>query len=49
LQVDHITPLALGGTSVAENLRVLCQAHNIHAAVQVFGPKKMEKCLKPQH
>jgi uncharacterized protein YcbK (DUF882 family) len=49
LQVDHITPLALGGASVAENLRVLCQAHNIHAALRVFGSKKMEKYLEPQH
>jgi hypothetical protein len=49
LQVDHITPLALGGTSTSENLRVLCQAHNIHAAVQVFGTNKMERHLEPRH
>jgi uncharacterized protein YcbK (DUF882 family) len=49
LQVDHITPLALGGRSVADNLRVLCRAHNIHAAVQVLGPMKIEKYLKPQN
>jgi hypothetical protein len=47
LQVDHITPLALGGTCSADNLRVLCQAHNIHDAVQSFGAKKMEKYIKP--
>jgi hypothetical protein len=28
LQLDHIQPFALGGTSTAENLRLLCGAHH---------------------
>jgi 5-methylcytosine-specific restriction endonuclease McrA len=42
LQVDHIIPLALGGTTSAENLRILCQAHNQWAAMQSFGRQKIE-------
>jgi 5-methylcytosine-specific restriction endonuclease McrA len=43
LQVDHIVPLALGGTTSADNLRILCQAHNQWAAMRNFGRSKMEK------
>ncbi len=32
LEVDHVKPLALGGTHEIENLRILCQAHNQWAA-----------------
>jgi hypothetical protein len=28
LQIDHVTPVALGGTADPANLRVLCAAHN---------------------
>jgi hypothetical protein len=34
LELDHITPLALGGKSTVENLRVACRSHNDLAAVQ---------------
>ena len=42
LQYDHIQPYALGGESTAENLRLLCPAHNRYAAEaiglgQAFG------------
>jgi len=37
LQVDHIEPRAMGGSSDSSNLRVLCQAHNQWQAKQVFG------------
>jgi len=33
----YIKPLAYGGTSDAANLRLLCRAHNLHAARKVFG------------
>ncbi|MFN7728798.1 MAG: HNH endonuclease [Bdellovibrio sp.] len=46
LEVDHIQPRALGGTSEPANLRVLCRSCNQRAAVQVFGVKKMEKFLE---
>ena len=39
LQIDHIKPFALGGTHDPENLRVLCAAHNRHAARKSFGRK----------
>jgi hypothetical protein len=41
LEIDHIHPKALGGSSDAENLRVLCRACNQRAAIQVFGMTKM--------
>jgi hypothetical protein len=37
LQFDHIEPLALGGTSTVENVRLLCAAHNREAARLVLG------------
>jgi hypothetical protein len=32
LQIDHITPVAHGGSAAPANLRVLCAAHNRHVA-----------------
>ncbi|WP_374075670.1 HNH endonuclease [Bdellovibrio bacteriovorus] len=32
LEIDHIRPVALGGTNEISNLRVLCRAHNALAA-----------------
>jgi hypothetical protein len=43
LEVDHRTPHALGGTGDVSNLRVLCRAHNMHAAEQVFGRTHIER------
>jgi 5-methylcytosine-specific restriction endonuclease McrA len=37
LECDHIIPVALGGQSTVENLRLLCRPHNRHAAERVFG------------
>ena len=37
LHVDHIKAFALGGDHKPENLRLLCQAHNLLVAKQVFG------------
>lgn len=42
LQVDHIVPLALGGKTNFENLRILCSTHNQWAATQYFGINKMQ-------
>lgn len=42
LEFDHIRPFALGGESTAENLRLLCRAHNQLEAERVFGRKFME-------
>jgi 5-methylcytosine-specific restriction endonuclease McrA len=45
LEIDHIHPKALGGSSDAENLRVLCKSCNQRAAIQVFGMTKMGEYL----
>jgi HNH endonuclease len=37
LQFDHIHPLALGGISTVENVRLLCACHNVLAARRVYG------------
>ena len=37
LQVDHITPVAQGGETKAENLRLLCAHHNRHEAQKRMG------------
>ena len=37
LNIDHIFPVAKGGTSEVENLRLLCFSCNQRAAVQEFG------------
>jgi 5-methylcytosine-specific restriction endonuclease McrA len=37
LQIDHVTPFALGGKSKLSNLRVLCGPHNRFEAEREFG------------
>lgn len=37
LELDHVVPVAQGGQPTVENLRLLCQAHNRHAAERAFG------------
>jgi len=37
LEFDHITPIACGGRSPVENLRVRCRVHNEYAAERAFG------------
>ncbi len=41
LEYDHISPVAMGGHSNKENLRLLCRQHNLLAATQTLGPKLM--------
>ena len=43
LEIDHVEPFALGGSHEAENLRVLCAAHNRRAAERVFGTRPQWK------
>jgi 5-methylcytosine-specific restriction endonuclease McrA len=43
LQIDHILPIAKGGESVLENLRLVCRNHNLHFARMHFGQAKMKK------
>ena len=37
VQFDHVEPVARGGKSTVENLRLLCRAHNQYEAERVFG------------
>ncbi|HVK60677.1 MAG TPA: HNH endonuclease signature motif containing protein [Bdellovibrionales bacterium] len=46
LEIDHILPLAQGGSNDARNLRVLCRAHNQYAAVQRFGRGRMKSFIQ---
>jgi hypothetical protein len=43
LQVDHIQPLALGGRSTIENVRLLCREHNLFAARRALGDALMDR------
>jgi HNH endonuclease len=43
LELDHIVPIARGGTTTVSNLRVLCATHNQLAARQVFGEPWMSQ------
>ena len=42
LELDHITPVARGGTSQPSNLRLRCRAHNQFEAERTFGEAFME-------
>ncbi|MBK7367553.1 MAG: HNH endonuclease [Candidatus Eisenbacteria bacterium] len=37
LEFDHVVPLARGGLTTVENVRLCCRAHNQYAAERVFG------------
>ena len=38
LEIHHVVPFARGGRTVADNLQLRCQAHNMYEAERVFGP-----------
>jgi hypothetical protein len=42
LEFDHVVPVACGGPSTVENVRLLCAGHNQHAAQCAFGAGFME-------
>jgi hypothetical protein len=46
LEVDHIVPRAHGGSNHLDNLRVLCQQHNLLHAEQVFGRQYVKKRIR---
>jgi 5-methylcytosine-specific restriction endonuclease McrA len=37
LELDHLVPVARGGTATADNIRLLCRAHNQYAADRTYG------------
>jgi hypothetical protein len=41
LQYDHILPFGFGGKNTAENIRLLCPAHNRLSAIEIFGNQTM--------
>jgi 5-methylcytosine-specific restriction endonuclease McrA len=43
LELDHIRPVALGGTPTVDNLRLRCRPHNMRYAEQVYGREHMEQ------
>ena len=43
LELDHIVPLARGGSSTPGNIRILCAFHNQLAARQAFGAAWMDR------
>ncbi|MEW6055390.1 MAG: HNH endonuclease [Bdellovibrionota bacterium] len=43
LEIDHIKPVAHGGRSTLENLRLLCFHHNQYAAEEILGKAVMER------
>lgn len=45
-QVDHIRPIARGGTNDLENLRLVCRAHNLEAARELFGSDYVDKRIE---
>lgn len=46
LQVDHIRPVARGGTSTVDNLRLLCAYHNRFEAERMMGPLARRRSLE---
>lgn len=46
LEVDHIFPVAKGGPSTIENLRLLCRNCNQRAAIEHFGINKMASFIE---
>ena len=43
LEYDHIEPLALGGASTIDNVRLTCRPHNLLSARQAFGDAVMDR------
>jgi hypothetical protein len=45
LELDHRTPVALGGQSTADGMRVLCKPHNQYEANRILGAELMQRKL----
>jgi hypothetical protein len=43
VEIDHVTPRALGGPSTVENCRIACRVHNDRSARGVFGDAWMDR------
>ena len=45
-EIDHVVPRGRGGPSTVSNCRILCKAHHIEAARQVYGDAHMDLFTK---
>ncbi len=43
LELDHVTPVKLGGKATVEGLRLRCRPHNFRAAERAFGEGYMAR------
>jgi hypothetical protein len=43
LEFDHVQPVSRRGDATVENIRLLCRAHNQHAAERAFGAEFMDR------
>ena len=48
VQIDHVIPVARGGTNDASNLRLLCRQHNVFAARRIFGDRLIDSRIRGQ-
>lgn len=46
LTIEHRIPFALGGQPTLDNLCLLCRAHNLESARQVFGEQHIEAKIR---
>ena len=46
VEVDHVDPVARGGKATLDRVRLLCKAHNLLHAEQVYGREPMRKYRK---
>nr|ALS89731.1 HNH endonuclease [uncultured bacterium] len=46
LQFDHREPFALGGQTTPENIRHLCQTHNLYEATLMFGKETIDSIIR---
>jgi hypothetical protein len=42
LEIDHVRPVAMGGETKPENLRLLCRAHNQYEAERLLGKDRVQ-------
>ena len=45
LEIEHVNPVAKGGSHDPCNLKVFCKSHNQRSAIKIFGQKKMDLFL----
>ena len=46
LQMDHEIPLALGGSTTADNLRTACKTHNLMFARKQYGDDRVNEIIR---